>query len=66
MVTLARKIKKANAKNRLYYNVTLKLFQLKRPIKTKKAFNIRKERSRKPIVLAENYAKPRIVKQQQM
>ena len=59
-----QKIKKAIAKNQLIFlqrcihnNITPKSFQLKSPIKTKKAFNVMKEYSRKLIVIAKNGAK---------
>ena len=41
--------------------VIAKLFQIKSPIKTKKAFNIMKEYSRKLIVIAKNGAKQRML-----
>ena len=62
-----QKIKKAIAKNQLillqrciHHNITPKSFQLKSPLKTKKAFNVMKEYSRKLIVIANNGAKQRM------
>ena len=62
-----QKIKKAIAKNQLiflqryiHHSIAPKLFQMKSPIKTKKALNIMKEYSRKLIVIAKNVVKQRV------
>ena len=64
-----QKIKKAIAKNKLiflqryiYHNITPKSFRIKSPIRSKKAFNIMKEYSRKLINIAKNGAKQRMHK----
>ena len=45
---------------RIYHNITLKSFQLKSPIKSRKAFNIMKVYKKKLMVIAKNNAKQRI------
>ena len=62
-----QKIKKTIAKNQLiflqrciHHNIPPKLFQIKSPIKSKKALNIMKEYSRKFITVAKNGAKQRM------
>ena len=64
-----QKIKKAIAKNQLiflqrciHHNIQPKSFRIKSPIKSKKAFNMMKEYSRKFIVIAKNGAKQRMHK----
>ena len=60
-----QKLKKAIAKKKLiflqrcvHHNITKKSFKLKSPIKTRKAFKIMKEYSRKLTVIEKNGAKP--------
>ena len=62
-----QKMKKAIAKNQLiflqrciHHSITPKSFRIKSPIKSKRAFNIMKEYSRKLIVIAKNGAKQRM------
>ena len=60
------KIKRVIAKNQLillqgciHHNITPKSFQLKTPIKSKKAFNVMTECSKRLIIIAKNNAKER-------